>query len=140
MATSGPGATNLVTAIADAKLDSIPADRHHRPGGHPGDRHGRVSGNARLSRSAAASPSTTTWSPTSATCRAIVREAFHIATTGRPGPVLIDCPRTCRWTSCVARLGRPMNLPGYRRWITAWRPPRQISSMAAADRKLPNGR
>ncbi len=46
MATSGPGATNLVTTIADAKLDSIPLLCHHRPGGHAGDRHRRLPGNA----------------------------------------------------------------------------------------------
>ena len=46
MATSGPGATNLVTAIADAKLDSIPHAGHHRPGGHAGHRHRRLPGNA----------------------------------------------------------------------------------------------
>ena len=46
MATSGPGATNLVSAIADAYMDSIPLGRHHGPGeegihrqdGLPGDR------------------------------------------------------------------------------------------------------
>ena len=32
MATSGPGATNLVTPLADAQMDSIPGRRHHRPG------------------------------------------------------------------------------------------------------------
>src|SRR5476649_1350425 len=57
MATSGPGATNLVTAIADAFMDSIP-----------------------LVVDAADIPR-------------IVKEAFYIANTGRPGPVIIDIPR-----------------------------------------------
>ena len=60
MATSGPGATNLVTAIADAKLDSIPCwpspARWARRSSAPTPSRKRPS-----SRSAAASPSTITW-------------------------------------------------------------------------------
>ena len=46
MATSGPGALNLVTGLADAKMDSVPLDRRDRPGSAACDRHGRVPGNA----------------------------------------------------------------------------------------------
>ena len=46
MATSGPGATNLVTAIADAKLDSIPLIAITGQVPTHGDRHRRLSGNA----------------------------------------------------------------------------------------------
>ena len=46
MATSGPGATNLVTAIADAKLDSIPLIAITGQVPTPGHRHRRLSGNA----------------------------------------------------------------------------------------------
>lgn len=92
MATSGPGATNLVTGIADAKLDSVPmiAITGQVPQQFIGtDAFQEV--------------------PMVEVCRAItkhhymitkiedvariVKEAFHVATTGRPGPVLIDFPK-----------------------------------------------
>ncbi len=44
MATSGPGATNLVTPIADANLDSVPHRGHHRPGRLEVHRHRRLPG------------------------------------------------------------------------------------------------
>ncbi len=46
MATSGPGATNLVTAIADAKLDSVPHGGDHGASDDPRDRFGRFPGDA----------------------------------------------------------------------------------------------
>ena len=44
LATSGPGATNLVTPIADAMMDSVPGRLHHRPGAHRAARHRRLPG------------------------------------------------------------------------------------------------
>ena len=61
MATSGPGATNLVTAIADAKLDSIPLIAITGQVPHARSSAPTPSRKRRSSRSAAASPSTTTW-------------------------------------------------------------------------------
>src|SRR2546423_9740692 len=88
MATSGPGATNLVTAIADAKLDSVPLVAITGQVGTP------VIGSDAFQET-----------PIVEVCRGItkhhylitdvndiariVREAFLIATTGRQGPVLI---------------------------------------------------
>src|SRR5882672_1408712 len=91
MATSGPGATNLVTCLADAKLDSIPLIA--------------ITGQVKSSVIGSDAFQET---PIVEVCRGItkhhylvtdvsdlarvVREAFHIATSGRPGPVLIDLP------------------------------------------------
>jgi glyoxylate carboligase len=48
VATSGPGASNLVTGIADAMLDSVPMVVHHRPGAHAADGHRCVPGSRRV--------------------------------------------------------------------------------------------
>ena len=91
-ATSGPGATNLITAIADAKLDSIPlvCFTGQVPSSAIGtdafqevDTYGLsipVTKHSYLVRSAS-------------DLLRIVPEAFHIAKSGRPGPVLIDVPK-----------------------------------------------
>ncbi|KAF5076678.1 Acetolactate synthase large subunit [Acetobacterium wieringae] len=92
LATSGPGATNLVTGIATAYLDSIPivaitgqVDRALI--GTDAFQEADITGatapftkHSYLVQNAADIPR-------------IIREAFHIASTGRPGPVLIDIPR-----------------------------------------------
>ena len=44
----------------------------------------------------------------------IMREAFHIATTGRPGPVLIDLPKDVTSAPCTAKYSDAVNLPGYK--------------------------
>jgi acetolactate synthase-1/2/3 large subunit len=91
-ATSGPGVTNLLTAIADAKLDSIPiiAVTGQVPLGLIGsdafqevDTYGLtipITKHNFLVRSAAELTS-------------VVTEAFRIAVSGRPGPVVIDIPK-----------------------------------------------
>ena len=112
MATSGPGATNLVTAIADAKLDSIPLIAI------TGQVPTVVIGNDAFQET-----------PIVEVCRGITKhhylvtdvddlarvfkEAFHIATTGRPGPVLIDIPKDVQLAKTVPNYDEPMNLPGY---------------------------
>ncbi|WP_376700495.1 acetolactate synthase large subunit [Bacillus sp. A1] len=112
IATSGPGATNLVTGLADAMIDSLPlvvftgqvatsvigsdafqeADilgitmpitKHSYQVRHPED----------LPR--------------------VIKEAFHIATTGRPGPVLIDIPKDVAAFEGEFRYDHEISLPGY---------------------------
>src|SRR5882757_11339713 len=92
MATSGPGALNLVTAIADAKMDSVPLIAiTGQVGTH-------VIGTDAFQET-----------PIVEVCRGItkhhylvqrtediarvMKEAFHVATTGRPGPVIVDVPK-----------------------------------------------
>lgn len=112
MATSGPGATNLVTAIADAKLDSIPMIA--------------ITGQVKTPVIGSDAFQET---PIVEVCRGItkhhylvtdvrdlcrvVKEAFHIATTGRPGPVLIDMPKDIQEDTCEVDWDVEMNLPGY---------------------------
>ncbi len=111
-AISGPGATNLVTAIADAKMDSVPTLFIT----------GQV-GTASIGSDAFQE------TPIVELCRGItkhhylvtdvndlariVREAIHIATTGRPGPVLIDVPKNIMLSQCVPNFDAPLDLPGY---------------------------
>ena len=92
MATSGPGATNLVTGIANAMMDSVPMvciTGNVAQGVMGTDAFQEIDilgvtlpivKHSILIRSAADIP-------------AAVEEAFHIAATGRPGPVLIDLPK-----------------------------------------------
>ncbi len=133
MATSGPGATNLVTCIADAKLDSIPLIAIT---GQVGT---RVIGTDAFQET-----------PIVEVCRGItkhhylvtdvndlarvVREAFHIATTGRPGPVLIDMPKDMQMSLCVPDYNAPLNLPGYRETQRRARP-EQLAQVAAAIKR-----
>ncbi len=112
MATSGPGATNLVTGIADAKLDSIPLIA--------------ISGQVKTNVIGSDAFQET---PIVEVCRGItkhhylvtdvndlpriIREAFHIATTGRPGPVLIDMPKDVQLAQIIPDWEEPLALPGY---------------------------
>jgi acetolactate synthase-1/2/3 large subunit len=131
MATSGPGATNLVTAIADAKLDSIPL--LILTGQVPTS----VIGKDAFQET-----------PVVEVCRGItkhhylvtdvhdlarvMREAFHVATTGRPGPVLVDMPKNVQIETCVPDWDSPMDLPGYRPKPTPQVRPETIRQVAAA--------
>lgn len=130
MATSGPGATNLVTGLADAKMDSIPIVAIT---GQVGT---NVIGTDAFQET-----------PIVEVCRGItkhhylvtdvndlarvMREAFHVATTGRPGPVLVDIPKNVQQGYAVPNFDAPMNLPGYHTERRQARP-EQIAQVAAA--------
>ena len=111
-ATSGPGATNLVTGIADAYMDSTPLviftgqvatpflgrDSFQEADvvgiTMPVTKHNyQVRDSADLPR--------------------IIMEAYHIATTGRPGPVLIDVPKDIANQKSVASFPESVHLRGY---------------------------
>ena len=91
MATSGPGATNLITAIATAYMDSVPmvvitgqvmSELIGRDVFQEADITGACEPfvkHSYLIKEAADTPR-------------VIKEAFHIASTGRPGPVLVDIP------------------------------------------------
>ncbi|MFS8103220.1 acetolactate synthase large subunit [Lentzea alba] len=113
MATSGPGATNLVTPLADANMDSVPivaiTGQQSRPLiGTDAFQEADICGitmpitkHNMLVTDAAEIP------------RAIA-EAFHIAATGRPGPVLVDIPKDVLQETTSFSWPPELRLPGYR--------------------------
>jgi acetolactate synthase-1/2/3 large subunit len=113
MATSGPGATNLVTPIADAYMDSVPMvavtgqvgasmigtdafqEADIRGITMPITKHNfLVTDPAEIPR--------------------VVAEAFYIASTGRPGPVLVDVAKSALQAMTTYQWPTELNLPGYR--------------------------
>ncbi|WP_258723828.1 acetolactate synthase large subunit [Cellulomonas sp. NS3] len=112
MATSGPGATNLVTPIADAHMDSIPLVAITGQVGAsligtdafqeadivgitlPVTKHNYlVTDPDEIPR--------------------VIAEAFHIASTGRPGPVLVDIAKSAMQTNTTFSWPQDLKLPGY---------------------------
>lgn len=120
LATSGPGATNLVTGLATAHMDSVPMVAIT----------GQVAvssiGNDSFQESdiyGISIPITKynylVKNPDD--LQATIREAFHIARTGRPGPVLIDIPKDVQTAWIAPKPLKPVELPGYctRRKVTS---------------------
>ena len=113
MATSGPGATNLVTAIADAKLDSVPivCITGQVPTGAIGSDAFQETPMVEVCRGITKHHYLLT---DIADLPRVMKEAFHIARTGRPGPVLIDVPKDIQLGDLSdVPMDPPMNLPGY---------------------------
>jgi acetolactate synthase-1/2/3 large subunit len=112
MTTSGPGATNLITCIADAWMDSIPMIAIT----------GQVN-QALIGKSAF--QETDFYGMTVPITKhsflvldphdlpRVIKEAFYVATTGRPGPVLIDIPKDVQQAIIDVDLDAEIDLPGY---------------------------
>ena len=113
MATSGPGATNLVTGIANAMMDSVPL----------------VAITGQVGRSAIGKDSFQETDVTGITLpitkhnylvmsakeiAPAIKEAFHIANTGRPGPVLVDIPKDVFNEVADFQYPETIDLPGYK--------------------------
>lgn len=113
MATSGPGALNLVTGLADAKMDSLPliAITGQVPTAVIGTDAFQETPTVEVCRAVCKH----TYLVTKATdIPRIMKEAFHIASSGRPGPVLIDIPKDIQNTLVQnPDWDQPMDLPGY---------------------------
>jgi len=112
-ATSGPGATNLITGLATAMMDSVPI----------------VAITGQVGRAAIGTDAFQETDITGSTLPVTkhnylvmraddlgktIHEAFHIARTGRPGPVLIDIPKDVFAESGEYYPDAPIDLPGYR--------------------------
>jgi acetolactate synthase-1/2/3 large subunit len=113
IATSGPGGCNLVTALADAKMDSVPivAITGQVPTpvvGNDAFQEADITGitmpitkhNFLVTDPGAIAET--------------IREAFHIASTGRPGPVLVDIPKDVLVNETTWHWPEHIVLPGYR--------------------------
>ncbi|WP_448810411.1 acetolactate synthase large subunit [Agromyces bauzanensis] len=113
IATSGPGATNLVTAIADAHMDSVPllaitgqvfSNLMGTDAFQEADIVGitmPITKHSFLVKRAEEIPAT-------------IAAAYHIATTGRPGPVLVDITKDAQQATFSFRWPPKVDLPGYR--------------------------
>ena len=112
VATSGPGATNLVTPIADAWMDGTPLVIIT----------GQVSSSVLGTDAFQETDITGITVPITkhnylvqdaTTLPDVFREAFHIASTGRPGPVLIDVTKDAQTARTQPCWDRALDLPGY---------------------------
>ncbi|WP_282033052.1 acetolactate synthase large subunit [Metabacillus indicus] len=112
IATSGPGATNLITGLTDAMIDSLPLVVF------TGQVATSVIGTDAFQE---ADILGITMPITKHNYQVrdvndfprIIKEAFHIATTGRPGPVLIDVPKDIAVAEGIFNYDEPVHLPGY---------------------------
>ena len=111
-ATSGPGATNLVTGIATAQMDSVPVVIVT---GQVSDKVLGSDAFQEIDITGITLPITKhNFLVMDATeISRVIKEAFFIATTGRPGPVLIDITRNAFLQECEYDSDPQIDLPGY---------------------------
>src|SRR5699024_6223193 len=112
LATSGPGATNLITGIADAIMDSIPLVIFTGQVAH------QVIGTDAFQESDIMCVTTPITKykyqvENLSVLPSLINEAFHIANSGRPGPVLIDIPKNISEEISEEVYDNSFHLPGY---------------------------
>ena len=113
LATSGPGATNLVTPIGNAYMDSTPlvaitGQVNSSSIGTDAFQEADISGIVMTITKHSFLIKTTADLPLA------IREAFHIASTGRPGPVLVDIAKDALTGSAPFVWPQELDLPGYK--------------------------
>ncbi len=113
MATSGPGATNLVTPLADANMDSVPVVAI------TGQQSRALIGTDAFQEAdicGITMPITkhNVLVTDPAEIPRAIAEAFHLASTGRPGPVLVDIPKDVLQETTTFSWPPELRLPGYR--------------------------
>jgi acetolactate synthase-1/2/3 large subunit len=125
MVTSGPAATNLITPLQDAYMDSIPVVAIT----------GQV---AQTNIGLDAFQEAHTWGISAPVTKHnylvtdvdeipdVIREAFHLAATGRPGPVLVDVPKDLLVETMTWHRAGEINLPGYKPSVKGH--PRQVQA------------
>lgn len=113
MATSGPGATNLVTPLADAHMDSVPMVAiTGQVGAAAIGTDAFQEADIRGITMPITKHNFLVTDPTE--IPRTVAEAFHIASTGRPGPVLVDVAKSALQSDTEFAWPAELNLPGYR--------------------------
>jgi acetolactate synthase-1/2/3 large subunit len=135
-ATSGPGATNIVTCLTDAMMDSVPlvaftgqvrTDLLGTDGFQEADTFGitmPVVKHSFMIRHPQDIPRT-------------VHEAFHIARTGRPGPVLIDMPVDLTRAEIDYTPATEVRLPGYQPTVEGNQKQIRLAAKAMANSRRP---
>ncbi|MGH2376074.1 MAG: biosynthetic-type acetolactate synthase large subunit [bacterium] len=136
-ATSGPGATNLVTGLTDAMMDSISVVAITGQVPRP------VIGNDAFQEADVTGITMPITKFNSLVMHAAdvpraVHQAFYLASTGRPGPVLVDIPRDVSQEMCEPQFPEETTIPGYRPVLDG--NPKQIAAaaeaLAAAERPV----
>jgi acetolactate synthase-1/2/3 large subunit len=113
MATSGPGATNLITPLQDALMDSTPIVAI--TGQVPITAIGSDAFQEAYTTGLAMHCTKHSYMATNADdIPNLIHEAFHLASTGRPGPVLVDIPKDVLNQETTWREPHLHNLPGYK--------------------------
>ncbi|HEX2127187.1 MAG TPA: biosynthetic-type acetolactate synthase large subunit [Thermoleophilaceae bacterium] len=136
LATSGPGATNLVTCIADAVMDSVPTvfltgQVRTELIGTDGFQEADISGitmpivkHSILIQDPREIPKA-------------IHEAFHIARSGRPGPVLVDVPQDLSRADIPYEPVTSVHLPGYQPTTEGNRKQIRLAAKAMANARRP---